>query len=501
MAASTDKHIAIVGAGPGGLTCAMILARRGFRVSVFEKQEEVGGRNRNLQLGPFAFDIGPTYLMMKHVLDEVFEEAGARSEDFLDFVRLEPMYRLQFNDRKLEPTTDKERMYQEVRNAFPGKETELESFFVREKERFDHLYPCLRKPYSSLSAFFSMDLMRAVPYLALHKKLFGLLYDTFHDDKLALSFTFQSKYLGMSPWDCPALFAILSYIEHAFGVYHTQGGLCRISQAMAEAARRNGAEIHLNTPVRQLVLNGRRAGGVELASGEKIAADTVVINADFGHAMQTLFPEGYLRKYSPQKMQKKKFSCSTFMLYLGVDKLYDMPHHTILFANDYKRNVDEVFNEKVLSEDISFYIRNASVTDPSLAPAGKSAVYVLVPVPNLKGNIDWENYAPFRQMVLETIEQRTAMKDISSHIEQEHVITPQDWVGNYDIFEGATFNLAHNLGQMIYLRPHNKFEECDNCYLVGGGTHPGSGLPTIYESGRISANLISNHYGLSRRGR
>jgi phytoene desaturase len=185
------------------------------------------------------------------------------------------------------------------------------------------------------------------------------------------------------------------------------------------------------------------------------------------------------------------------MLYLGLDTLYEAEHHTIVFARDYEKNLDEIAHKKVLSEDISFYVRNASVTDPHIAPAGHSSVYVLVPVPNNQSNIDWEKEAvPFRERVLEAIESRTRMTDLRSHIVAEEMIHPGQWEDERDIYAGATFNLAHSLGQMLYLRPRNRFEEWDHCYLVGGGTHPGSGLPTIYESGRISADMISKRYGV-----
>jgi phytoene desaturase len=176
--------------------------------------------------------------------------------------------------------------------------------------------------------------------------------------------------------------------------------------------------------------------------------------------------------------------------------VYDLPHHTIFFAGDYKGNISDIFQSKVLSKDISFYVRNASVTDPTLAPAGHSAVYVLVPVPNCTAKIDWQKEAgAFRERVLDAMEQRGGMKDLRQHVREEIVYTPETWRG-MNIQFGATFNLAHNLKQMLYFRPRNKFEELDNLYLVGGGTHPGSGLPTIYESGRIAANLISRRHGV-----
>ncbi len=499
MSSTKRRHIAIIGAGPGGLTSAMILARHGFEVSVFEKNGVVGGRNAPLRLGDFSFDVGPTFLMMKGILDAAFEEAGADSARHLEFQRLTPMYRLQFADRILEPTSDHAAMAANIEAAFPGKGALLDAFLKREKVRFEHLYPCLQKPYGTLGSLFSPDLIRAIPHLAANRSLFDLLYHYFGDEKLALAFTFQSKYLGMSPWECPGLFAILSYIEHAYGVYHTTGGLCRISQAMADVAVGHGAKLYLNTPVARIETANRVAKGILLESGDVVEADEIIINADFGHAMQSLFAPGFLRRYAPAKVAKKRFSCSTFMLYLGLDKLYaDVPHHTIVFANEYRRNVDEVFRHQKLSTDISFYVRNASVTDETLAPPGKSGIYVLVPVPNLRGNIDWaQEHDPFRELVLEQISRRTSMTDIRQHIECEQSIAPPDWRDDYGVYAGATFNLAHNMTQMIYLRPHNKFEECDRCWLVGGGTHPGSGLPTIYESGRIAARMIAEKHGVS----
>jgi phytoene desaturase len=314
----------------------------------------------------------------------------------------------------------------------------------------------------------------------------------FKDDLLTTCFTFQSKYLGMSPWTCPAAFSMLPYIEHAYGVYHVQGGLSEISAAMAHVVESKGGEVHLEAPVRRLLVEGGRAVGVELETGEEVRADEVVINADFGYAVSELVEPAHLRKWTPRALEKKQWSCSTFMLYLGLDKVYDMPHHTIVFAEDYRENIRDITERMVLSRDMSFYVRNSSVTDPRVAPEGKSGIYVLVPVPNCRAGIDWAAEKDrYRNAVIDAMERRTALSDIRAHIEQERVIVPDEWRTDYDVYIGATFNLAHTIGQMLVFRPGNRFAEIENCYLVGGGTHPGSGLPTIYESGRISANLIS----------
>ncbi len=477
----------------------MILAHRGFRVTVLEKEKTVGGRTGEISVDGYRFDIGPTFLMMKYVLDELFAQTGRRTESYLDCARLDPMYRLDFGSKVLTAFADRARMKDEIERVFPGQGKQMDAFYARESERFKFLYPCLQKDYASLSSFFSLDLLKAVPHVAAGRSLYDVLSDYFEPEELRLAFTFQSKYLGMSPWDCPGLFAMIPFTEHAHGVFHVMGGLSRIAEAFARVAKEEGAEIRTSTSVKQLIVEGGRVVGAELANGEAIRCDEAVVNADFAWAAENLFPAGSLRKYTPQKLQELKYSCSTYMIYLGLDKVYDLDHHAIYFAKDYKRNLEDISQHFRLSDDFSFYVRNASKTDPSLAPPGHSALYVLVPVPNQKSGVDWEKESPaFRERVFLALVTRTRLKNFREHIKVERIISPLDWEKKMSVYQGATFNLGHGLDQMLYFRPRNKFEEVDNCYLVGGGTHPGSGLPTIFESARISANLLCDKYGVSR---
>lgn len=260
---------------------------------------------------------------------------------------------------------------------------------------------------------------------------------------------------------------------------------------MATVAEEEGAIIHTNSGVKQLLIENGAVKGLLLESGEEINSDEVILNADFGYSMTKIIKPGILKKYSEQKLEKKPFSCSTFMLYLGVNKKYDLPHHTIWFAKDYRKNVEEITKAKILSDDPSIYIQNAVVTDPTVAPEGKSTLYILVPVPNNTSKIDWLNVKkPFRDMIIKMVEKKTGISNLESLIEVEKMITPLDWEDQIGVYKGATFNLGHQLHQMLHFRPRNKFEELENCYLVGGGTHPGSGLPIILESARITVNSI-----------
>ncbi len=489
------KKVIIIGAGPGGLTSAMILAKRGFDVLVFEKEPVVGGRNAPLRVKEFLFDTGPTFLMMKFILDEMFQETGRKASDYVTFTKLDPMYRLKFNGFEINPTNNREAMKKQLADLQPGAEKGYDRFLEKEKMRFEHLFPCLQKPYSSPTAFLNPVFLKSIPHLTVGKSMFEKLGDYFDDEKLRLSFTFQSKYLGMSAWQCPAAFNIIPYIEHAFGIYHVEGGLNAISLAMEKVVHEEGGTIVKDCSVKNLIMDGKTVKGVLLENGEKYFADDFIINADFAYSMTNIVDKNSLRKYTPAKINSYNLSCSIFMIYLGVDKLYQIPHHNIFFANKYRQNVEDIFVNFKISTDNSFYIQNASITDKTLAPEGKSALYILVPVPNNKSRIDWENEKGwFRDNIIKQIEQKTELTDLRKHIEAEKIITPSNWENDYNVFKGATFNLGHNISQMLYFRPRNKFEEFENCYLAGGGTHPGSGLPTIYESARISSNMISQKY-------
>ena len=486
----------MVGAGPGGLTAAMLLAGKGFDVTVYEKESCVGGRSAARFLGgkhDYVFDTGPTFLMMTPVLREMFDTIGRKLEDYCKVVPIDPMYRLSFPDGKvMEITPDANLMEAQIRKNFPGNEGALARFMTRERVRFDKMYPCLQKDYSSWYSMLSLPLLKALPHLALTKTLFQNLGSYFKQEYLKICFTFQAKYLGMSPWECPAAFTIIPFIEHHYGIDHVQGGLSEISAAMAKVIGELGGKIELGKPVRKIISHKGQAQGVELMDGTRVPADAVIVNADFGHAMTTLFEPGVIRKYSEERLRKKKFSCSTFMLYLAVDKLYDEPHHHIVFAERYRDNIEDIAVHKKLSMDMSIYVRNASVTDPTLAPQGHSALYILVPVANQSSGIDWNETVKkqYRDAIISRLEQKTAMKDLSCHIVDEAIISPKEWETK-GVYLGATFNLGHHVDQMLYLRPRNRFEELKHCYLVGGGTHPGSGLPTIYESARISAGLLN----------
>jgi len=491
------KSVTIIGAGPGGLTAGMILASEGYEVTIFEKQGFIGGRTSSFTIDGYKFDLGPTFLMMKDVLEDMFARTGRDAADYLTIQSINPLYRILYGDgRDFYPSSNSQEMEKELERVFPGNIDGYRRFMKKEKKKFDVLFECLKETYLSPKDFLKKEFLRAVPHLGATETLFDVLEKYYKEDDLKMAFTFQAKYLGMSPWDCPGGYSIISYIEHAGGVHHVMGGFGEIAEAMAKVIREEGGTIHLNSPVKELIIEDQKVLGVCLEDGSNQYSDYTIINADFAHAMNHLVKDEYKKKYTRRKIENSKYSCSTFMLYLGVDQVYDIPHHNIIFSSDYKNNVEEIAHKKVISQDPSVYIQNAVVTDKSLAPQNKSTLYVLVPVPNNTSNINWEDEKEaFREKILDILEEKAGLTNLRQHIEVERMITPLDWENEMAVYKGAVFNLGHNITQMLYFRPHNRFQEFDNCYLVGGGTHPGSGLPTIFESGRITSDLILNADG------
>jgi len=493
-----SKRVLIIGAGPGGLASAMLLAKAGLDVTIIEKQPHVGGRTSVLEGDGYRFDLGPTFFLYPQILEEIFAAVGRDLHREVPMKKLDPQYRLVFGaGGELNATPDVDRMVAEIAKIAPGDAPQFRRFMDYNRVKLEKFAPCLQSPFLGWTSLLQMRLLAVLPYLKPWKSLHAELAGYFKDPRLQLAFTFQSKYLGMSPFQCPSLFSILSFLEYENGVWHPMGGCNALSTGMARVATELGVKIRLNEPVEEVLFENRRAVGVRTPTGEH-RADAVVVNADFGHAMTKLIPNRLRRRWTDAMIAKKKFSCSTFMLYLGIEGRSDhLAHHNIFVTKNYRQNLDEIEKKHVLTEDPSFYVQNASVTDPTLAPAGHSTLYVLLPVSHQHPNIDWSKERDrYRQVALRQMA-KLGFDDIEKRIRFERVVTPVDWENKVGIYKGATFNLAHNLGQMLHLRPQNRFEEFERMYLVGGGTHPGSGLPVIFESAKISSRLLLDDFGIS----
>lgn len=499
-----SKSVIVIGAGPGGLAAAMLLARAGVRVRVVEAQPFVGGRTSTLSDAGYHFDRGPTFFLYPRILSEVFAACGYDLMAECPMRRLDPQYRLVFGaadpaeQAHLDATPDVARMEAEIARLSPADAGGFRRFLTDNRDKLEHFQPILEEPFYRLTDLLRPHVLRSARLLRPWRKLYGEVGRFFRDPRLNLAFTFQGKYLGMSPFQCPSLFSILAYLEYEYGVFHPIGGCGAVSTRMAQIIQELGGEVRIDEPVEQLVFEGRRVVGVQTASGEA-RADAVVVNADFAAAMQRLTPDAVRRRWTDAKLATKKYSCSTLMFYLGLEGTQpQLPHHTIYLSSDYQRNLADIEHGRPLGPDPSIYVQNACVTDPSLAPEGSSTLYVLVPTANTSCGVDWRGERDrLRPVVFEQLA-KLGVDDAERRVRVEHVIAPSDWRDTHRIYRGATFNLAHSLDQMLYWRPHNRFEDFGGAYLVGGGTHPGSGLPTIYSSARITVDTLLKDLGVAK---
>lgn len=476
----------------------MLLARAGLHVRVLERLDVPGGRTSTITTTEgFRFDLGPTFFLYPRVLDEIFADCGYDLRREVEMVRLDPQYRLVFGaGGELLATPNTERMEAEVARLAPADRGAFTRFMTANREKFERFAPFLEQPFETWLDLATPDLLKLMPILKPWKSLDSELGSFFSDERIRLAFTFQSKYLGMSPFRCPSLFSILSFLEYEHGVFHPIGGCGAVSAAMARIATDMGVEIRYNEPVESLEFEGRKVMAVQTPQA-RYAADATVVNADFARTMTRLVPDRLRRRWSDRKIASKRFSCSTFMLYLGIEGRYDdIPHHTIYLSKNYRENLADIETRHRLGSDPSMYVQNAGITDSTLAPSGMSTLYLLIPVTHRHPNIDWRREAAgYREVALDQLD-RIGIHGIRERIRYEKMITPDDWQDNYEIYRGATFNLSHDLKQMLHLRPHNRFEDLEGVYLVGGGTHPGSGLPVIYSSARITSDLLLEDLGV-----
>jgi phytoene desaturase len=480
----------------------MRLASQGYRVELFEAADRVGGRMRGLELGPYAFDSGPTILQVPRVYQELFNESGLRLDDYIQFKRLEPNTRLRFWDNsQLDLTSNLANFYAQLAALRPDLPDAFERWYIEHIRKDVVGYrPYLGTPVRSPLGYLRFnELMAALPFRP-WESLYDHYWRFFRDERLVYGLSYPSKYLGMHPTACSSIFSLISFLEFEYGIWHPEGGFRALAQALAQAVRDLGGEIHLNRPVRQVWVENGRARGIELADGERVAADAVLVNADFGHAVRHLLPDEARGPYTDNKLRRMRFSCSTFMLYLGVDRRYDhLPHHQLYLSEHIRRRERPWVDDSALDEVNSpFYVCNPTPIDPVNAPPGHSTLFVLVPIPNTAHGVDWgAKQQPFRDLILDRLH-LLGFENVREHIVTETAYTADTWRDDYQTHLGAVFNLAHTWDQLGPLRPHIRAQGTRGLYWIGGAVHPGSGLLTILEAARSAAFFIGQDVPLAR---
>lgn len=484
------SKINIIGAGPGGLTTALMLQHQGHEVHIFEKDDRVGGRSKRLTFGEYHFDSGPTFFMYDAILREVFDKSGLDFDTHIKLIRVNPLYELFFNEFTIKPTDNKEETAKMFENISKGAGKAYLTWHKKQQTKFKKVMPILQKPFPNVFHFLRPDVLAGAPVLHPFQSVYQRLSKFFDNESLIHTLSFQAKYLGMASYEAPSVFTILPFLEHAYGLYHIEGGLHQLNETMARLFVERGGSLHLNEPVTHIHVDNKKIQSIQ-TSKDTYHADAYVLNADFADAMLRLVDNKHLKQFNHKKIASMKYSVSAFMAYVGLDTLVDFEHHNVLFSKDYAHYLKRLMANSADLSDMSFYMHNPSKIDATLAPKGHSALYLLMPVSNTDAGIDWhiEKDRMFDAMI-DTIKEKTGV-DLRPHITQVNIITPEDWRDDFNVYKGAVFNLAHGFDQMLHKRPQNNFKEIKNLYLVGGGTHPGSGLPTIYQSAIITANYLN----------
>ena len=485
------KSTIIIGAGLGGITLAARLARGGHHVTVLEKNSGPGGRCGQLVCDGHRFDTGPTLFLMPEVFEETYSALGESMHAHLDLKRVDPTYRIKFEDGlELTLTADMNKMQAQLeaieRGSFGG-------FLAYMNEGHRHYRISLDKfvgrNFFSLAEYFSPGNLPLIFQLKALTKHYANIGKYFDDPRLKAAFTFQNMYLGLSPYDAPATYSLLQYTELADGVWFPIGGMFRVIESLVSIAEANGVEFVYNSEVEAIETEGERATAVRLKNGTRLPADVIVANADLPYVYKNLLPGDPLAK----KIDNKKYTCSAITFYWGMDKQYpELGAHNVFLASDYRASFDRIFEDLSLPEKPSFYVHAPARIDPASAPAGQDTLMVLVPVGHLdrNGSQDWEGLKNrARSTVIERLRE-VGVVDIAEHIKFEETYAPMDWRDLYNLERGSAFGLSHNFMQVGYLRPQNRHNHFRNLYFVGSSTHPGTGLPIVLLSARLTSERI-----------
>ncbi|MCZ8102239.1 MAG: phytoene desaturase [Burkholderiales bacterium] len=481
----------VVGSGFGGLAAAVRLGARGYRVQVLERLEQPGGRAAVFRQDGFVFDAGPTIITLPSLFEELWTLCGRRFADDVDLRPLDPFYRLVFPDGSTFACSgDDAAMREEVRRLNPGDLDGYARFLEVSKEIYGFAFETLGQiPFNTLGT-----MAKAIPGFVRHRadrSVHALVQRYIKDPRLRIAFSFHPLFIGGNPFRVTSMYALVSYLERRFGVHFAMGGTHKLVEGLVSLIEGQGNTVRCDTEVARIDVTEGRATGVTLSSGERIAADVVVSNADSAWTYTKLLPPGASRRWTPQKIAGAKFSMSLFVWYFGTNRQYPaVDHHTILLGPRYRELLTDIFDRKVLADDFSLYIHRPTATDPSMAPPGCDAFYALSPVPHLEAGVDWTTMAePYRRKI-EAALGASLMPGLREAVVSSKVITPIDFRDRLSSVHGAAFGLEPTLLQSAWFRPHNVCEDIPNLYLVGAGTHPGAGVPGVLSSARILDQLV-----------
>ncbi len=490
-AAKPRPHAVVIGSGFGGLAAAVRLGARGYAVTVLERLDAPGGRAYVYRQDGFTFDAGPTIVTAPFLFEELWALCGRRLEDEVELRPVTPFYRIRFHDGAVfDYTGDASAMRAEVAKLSPGDVAGYERFMAASEAIF-------RVGFERLgdASFASWtDMARVAPELVRlesWRSVHGLVSRYVRDPRLRVVLSFHPLLIGGNPFKATSIYSLIAFLERQWGVHFAMGGTGRLVEGLVGLVRGQGGVVRCDAEVGEILVSDGRATGVRLTTGETVAADVVVSNADSAWTYRHLLPASARRRWTDRRIERARYSMSLFVWYFGTRRRYpDVPHHMILLGPRYRGLLEDIFERKVLPADFSLYLHRPTATDPSLAPEGHDAFYVLSPVPHLQSGTDWTAAAETYRAVIERHLAATVLPGLGEAVVTSRCLTPQDFQDRLLSFRGAGFGLEPVLTQSAWFRPHNKSEEVEGLYLVGAGTHPGAGLPGVLSSARVLDRVV-----------
>lgn len=488
---STSSPVIVIGSGFGGISAAIRLRAMGYPVTLLEARDQPGGRASVFKRDGYTFDAGPTVITAPYLFDELFELVGRDINDFVEMMPVDPFYRITFTDgSEFDYVGDEDRLLSQIAEFNLDDVEGYKRLAAHSKKIFDVGYTQLAdQPFDTI-----MDMMRVVPdmmKLENYRSVYSLVAKYIKDDRLRQVFTFQPLLVGGNPFNVTSIYLLIHWLERKWGVHFAKGGTTAIVDGLMRLLDEIGVEVRFNTPVAEIEVENGKAKAVRTESGERIACQFVVSNADPSMTYTKMIAPEHRSKNSDRRVERVKQSMGLFVGFFGTDKKYeDIKHHTIVLGPRYKGLLDDIFNKKILADDFSLYLHRPTATDTSLAPQGHDCFYVLSPVPNNESGIDWEAQGPeYMERILKSLEERH-MPGLREHITTKFWTSPDYFQHELRSASGAGFGPEPRLTQSAWFRYHNRSEDVEGLYFVGAGVHPGAGLPGVLTSSKVLEKIV-----------
>ena len=491
----------VIGAGFGGIAAALRLRAKGYRVKIVDRAPRLGGRAQIFERGGYRHDAGPTVITAPFLFDELFELFGKKREDYVDFVPLDPWYRFRFSDGSIfDYGGTLESTLAEIEKINPADVDGYRALVKKSREIFDIGFTRLAdQPFDSMGS-----MLKQIPHLVrlrADRSVWQLVCRYLKDERLRQAFSMQPLLVGGNPFQTTSIYNLIHFLEREWGIHFTMGGTGALVDALESLMREQDIDIRLNTTVSRILTKRGRATGAVLEDGSSVQADLIVSNADPAHLYGSMLPVSDQNVSVRIKQKSARFSMGLFVLFFGTQRRYDdIAHHTIWLGQRYQGLLHDIFERKVLADDFSLYLHRPTATDTSFAPPGGDSFYVLAPVPNLQGKIDWSvEGSALQQRIVESLDS-TLLPGLRETMVEDFYMTPENFAQDYLSVNGAGFSVSPLLRQSAWFRFHNRAEGLGNLYLVGAGTHPGAGIPGVLSSAKVLDRILEP-VGRSSAGR